>query len=302
MDINQLPLAPDFTARQQQITRQQALAQMLMQRGMQAGAEPTQMAGRVAIRNSPLSGLSGLLGAYLGNKMQDKAVADTTQLNTERNQAMASVLKQGLGQMEADPSGAIATLATNPDTAKYAAALAPSLYKPKSDLTQQMLGKYTPESIATYQKSQNLADLKPVTESLTPYQERSLALQQSQLEAQQADAAARRAAQQEQLDTGKIPAGYRKTATGDLEAIPGGPADLKAQAAAQLKSSGATDVDIAIGTLRDAYDRLEEGGAGLQGRQGGDVPLELRLRRAAHGRVPARQRRRSHRQGVRVGR
>jgi hypothetical protein len=59
---------------------------------------------------------------------------------------------------------------------------------------------------------------------------------------------------------GKVPAGYRATANGDLEAIPGGPADVKAQAVAQRQADGATDVDVALGTLRDAYNRLESGG------------------------------------------
>ena len=56
------------------------------------------------------------------------------------------------------------------------------------------------------------------------------------------------------------PMGYRFTESGDLMPIPGGPADAKAQAVAQQKLIGASDVDLAIGTLRDAYDRLEKGG------------------------------------------
>lgn len=55
---------------------------------------------------------------------------------------------------------------------------------------------------------------------------------------------------------GKSPPGYRFTQSGELEATPGGPADQKAQ----MKASGAADVDIALGTLRDAYNRLEQGG------------------------------------------
>lgn len=58
----------------------------------------------------------------------------------------------------------------------------------------------------------------------------------------------------------KAPAGYRLTADGNMEAIPGGPADLKAAAEAQRKATGAEDVGIALGTLRDAYNRLEKGG------------------------------------------
>lgn len=67
--------------------------------------------------------------------------------------------------------------------------------------------------------------------------------------------------QRDQIQQGGKPQfGWRYTPDGSLEPIPGGPADLKTQAAAQLKASGATDVDVAIGTLRDAYDRLEKGG------------------------------------------
>ena len=59
---------------------------------------------------------------------------------------------------------------------------------------------------------------------------------------------------------GKVPMGYRQTANSDLEPIPGGPADAKALAQQQAKATGATDVDIALSSLRDAYDRLEKGG------------------------------------------
>lgn len=58
----------------------------------------------------------------------------------------------------------------------------------------------------------------------------------------------------------KVPMGYRMKPDGSMEAIPGGPADLKAQAASQRQADGATDVDVALSSLRDAYDRLEKGG------------------------------------------
>jgi hypothetical protein len=58
----------------------------------------------------------------------------------------------------------------------------------------------------------------------------------------------------------KAPSGFRFTPTGDLERIPGGPADIKSAAELQKKADGAGDVDVALGTLRDAYTRLEKGG------------------------------------------
>jgi len=72
-----------------------------------------------------------------------------------------------------------------------------------------------------------------------------------------------------QGDSGKIPAGYRQTADGNLEPIPGGPADIKAQALATQRAAGTSDVDLAIGTLRDAYDRLEKGGGITSTAKGG---------------------------------
>ena len=54
----------------------------------------------------------------------------------------------------------------------------------------------------------------------------------------------------------KPPAGYRYTPDGNLEQIPGGPADLKRQA--QLEGGGT--VDTVVADLRDMYTQLDEGG------------------------------------------
>jgi hypothetical protein len=62
------------------------------------------------------------------------------------------------------------------------------------------------------------------------------------------------------LQVGKAPSGYRFLPDGSMQAIPGGPADAKSSALAQQKALGASDVDSAVATLRDAYDRLEKGG------------------------------------------
>lgn len=58
---------------------------------------------------------------------------------------------------------------------------------------------------------------------------------------------------------GKAPSGYRFKPDGSMEAIPGGPADAKANAIAGNKAAGVTDVNSAVATLRDAYDKLEKG-------------------------------------------
>jgi hypothetical protein len=61
---------------------------------------------------------------------------------------------------------------------------------------------------------------------------------------------------QHEIAPEKAPAGYRFMADGSLEAIKGGPADLKTQA----KMSGAGDVSTEIVKLKDSYDKLYAGG------------------------------------------
>ena len=86
-------------------------------------------------------------------------------------------------------------------------------------------------------------------------------LQASQQSFQRQIAADNLAVRRDALAQGnKPPPGFRYTPDGNMERIPGGPADLKDVADREKKAAGAGDVDIALGTLRDAYDRLEKGG------------------------------------------
>ena len=55
---------------------------------------------------------------------------------------------------------------------------------------------------------------------------------------------------------GKVPSGYRMTKDGNLEAIPGGPADIKAQTVGVGKQT----VNTLVGGLKDEYDKLLSNG------------------------------------------
>lgn len=57
----------------------------------------------------------------------------------------------------------------------------------------------------------------------------------------------------------KPPSGYRYLPDGSMEAVPGGPADTKAQIKSAERIKGASDVEGIVAGLRDAYDRLQEG-------------------------------------------
>lgn len=58
----------------------------------------------------------------------------------------------------------------------------------------------------------------------------------------------------------KPPAGYRFTQNGDLQAIPGGPADIKEQQKNSVQELGRENVSTTIANLRDSYNQLNEGG------------------------------------------
>lgn len=83
----------------------------------------------------------------------------------------------------------------------------------------------------------------------------------------------------------KAPSGYRYTPDGSLEAIPGGPADLKAQAENQRKAEGGVDLDVALSTLRDAYNRLDKGGGITSTNKGSLANVGAAISSSAPGQV-----------------
>lgn len=74
--------------------------------------------------------------------------------------------------------------------------------------------------------------------------------------ANQASVDRRFISQQSQIGQNKPPAGYRYTPTGNLEMIPGGPADQKAQ----MREAGGATVDDVAASLRDQYNQLDASG------------------------------------------
>lgn len=157
MPDNMTPLlAPDVIAQQQKIQQQQAMAQALMQRGMQDQGQ-TQSIGGVAIRNSPVSGLANMLSAYTGGRMMDQGNKDTSALNDRRRQMLAESLNTGLKNYQQDPMGSISTLGQNPDTAPYAQELLRAQFGHRSDygLTPVYLqNKTNPNDVIMAQPSQ----------------------------------------------------------------------------------------------------------------------------------------------------
>jgi hypothetical protein len=95
--------APDVITQQQQLAQQQALAQALMQQGMQDTGR-TQMAGNVAIRNSPVGGIANMLSAYLGGNMMNKNRQQQAELNRGQSERMLGMFGANLPTGSAQPT------------------------------------------------------------------------------------------------------------------------------------------------------------------------------------------------------
>ena len=99
---------PEAAIKLAQIQARQGLAQALLQQGMQ-GSPGTSMAGNVAIRNSPLTGLANMLNTYSGGRAltntlpREYAQTYTNMLNGAMNQP------QPQSQMPSPASQAMAT-------------------------------------------------------------------------------------------------------------------------------------------------------------------------------------------------
>lgn len=109
--------------------------------------------------------------------------------------------------------------------------------KAKPENLSTLAGKYTPESIAQYQQTKNYADLKPVTETLTPYQAADLQIKRDRLDKDIAgdeqpftSAAIENAAARYNIDGTLPPMGMGKTGAQARSAILNKAAELAAAA------------------------------------------------------------------------
>lgn len=89
-------IAPDIAAQQQQLTRQQQIAQALLAQGMAPGGG-TQMAGGYAIKNSPLEGINKLAQVLMGGYGQKQADQKQLDLSKALQGRMADILGGGNG-------------------------------------------------------------------------------------------------------------------------------------------------------------------------------------------------------------
>lgn len=266
-------IPPEFALQQQQLNRQQQMAQLLLQQGSQPQAAGQMVSGRY-VPNSFFQNLQPvanmLVGAYMANK-GDKAALDLAEQLRKRQEnatqeltntmfgAPAQYVPQGeplAGEMispaiKASPQDAFKKAMLYADVPQIRAML-PTLAEqvtPKPVTPTGEIANYT------YMKEKGLI---PANMTALQYQ-----------------------AFLKQIDNKpeKAPAGYRFTSDGSLEPIKGGPADLKSQ----QKFAGQENVDTLISGLRDQYNTLLAN-QGITSKEAAALPnLRSSLSRSAVG-------------------
>jgi hypothetical protein len=261
-------MTPEDYAQQQAINRQQQLAAILMQQGMQQ-PQGQMISGRF-VAPSIFQNIAPLVQAYMGRQMLEqgdkKAIELAERIRSAKGEKeqkitnlmagtpeqvteMAGPYGQGVGRGGANVPMPVAVKdATKPDLA--AALREIGTNNPygvgkeyKASILSNMIPK-TPESILKYQYAQTpeggnyKGTLAQFENQMNDYQRRSLAIQ---------------AGNQAQS---RVPMGYRMKQDGTLEAIPGGPADQKALTV----NAGRETVDTLVTGLKAQYDALKEGG------------------------------------------
>jgi hypothetical protein len=243
------------------LAEQKALAKSLREHGMKQNLQGQMISGRF-VGASPLQGLADLLNIHTGKTMErdiaekEKAIAeglrqkgltDIQDVMTMAAGRQALPSEQVAGpayngvsptiaypEVKADPRAALAKalLSENPNVRSVAPVLAQEAF-PK---TPEAITKYnyakTPEG-GNYKGS-----LHDFENQMTAYQRAHLGIM---------------AANQGQS---RVPMGYRMTKDGNLEAIPGGPSDQKAQTI----NIGRETVDTLVTGLQDKYDLLKNSG------------------------------------------
>lgn len=212
-----VPVGP-YAGDQLEIQRKQRLAQLLQQQAMDPLQAP--QGGRLAAPISPLAVGGKLAQAYMGQKREKEAGEQTRSLTermqSERQAALAKALSQAGGSpqpdaalgggpaMPPDPVGAMGTLAQSQDPSVMQMGAPP--------INMQMAQQKQQQEQAFRQQQAQAAQEERV--------QRDAAARQQQTDMARLTASLR-------PDPNRPPAGYRPSATGDLEAIPGGPADMK---------------------------------------------------------------------------
>ena len=243
------------------LEQQKALAKALLQQGMNENLQGQMVSGRY-VGASPWEGIAKLANIWAGKSMgreiaeKEKAIAEGLRQKGVRDIEDVMTLAQGRKALPSEqlpgpayngvaPTIQYPAVEANPQAAMAKALLSenPSVRSVAPVLAQAAFPK-TPEEVAKYKFAQTpeggnfKGSFNDFQNQMTPYQKAHLGILASN-----------------QVQS-RVPMGYRMKQDGTLEAIPGGPADQKAQTV----NAGRETVDTLVTGLKDKYDLLKASG------------------------------------------
>lgn len=281
-------LPPELEAENKKLKRKQSIAEAMLAASQRPYQQQT--AGGYVVPYSPFEGAAKLLSAYGAKRKQEEVDKGYTDIGKRYNEGLAGAVQEysaakNAPAVQSEP--AVDEEVGLPPTP-------PKFNDPRAAITKAIVSQYPQlrslaqmdmqtlnrkedredtqrfrADQAAEQRAQRMRELEMrLADARTNAQDRAdmqRELAQMRIDAQrdaaaQSNALRRDLAAQHASQGNKPPPGFRYLPNGDMERIPGGPADIKAQAELEKKASGSGDVEVALGTLRDAYDRLQKGG------------------------------------------
>jgi hypothetical protein len=265
-------IPPELFAQQQALNRQQQMAQLLMQQGM--NQPQGQMVSGRYVAPSFFQYAAPLAQLYAGTRLQEKG--DKTML--ELAEALRKRQENATQDLTNTMFGAPAQYVSQGEPLA-GEMISPAIKaSPQDAFKKAMLYADVPQIRAMLPTLAEQVIPKPITPTgeianYTYMKEKGLI--PANMTALQYQAFLK------QIDNKpeKAPAGYRFTSDGSLEPIKGGPADLKSQ----QKFAGQENVDTLIGGLRDQYNVLLAN-EGITSKEAGTIPnLRSAISRSAVG-------------------
>ena len=286
----------DYGAEAADIDRRRKMAELLQQQALTPIEQQT--AGGRVIPISWTQGLAKLLQGGVGAYKEAQAAQQSKDLTSRRSQAMAAALSgmptAQTTEMQGSPEdtaqfGMAPQMQTTQPTMQQNASWLGQLAQLGPDATQigsTMLGMQqkadeneanrqarTQDKILALEAAASNAALSREERAARAAEAAQLRRDLQQSQQQFAESAARQAAadraamarearadRNAAAQAGRVPPGYRMLPDGNMQAIPGGPADVKTQKQAEQVDSGRGTVSGLVTQLRDSYDQLANAG------------------------------------------
>jgi len=273
MPTRQISFGP-YQAESQELQRRRQIAQALQTQGMAPGSTG-RMVGELFVPESPLAGVAKILQTALGTRQlgqvgeEEKAL--TERIGQDRSQALAQALQLAKGipeisnemgpgrpAMPGDPTSAVTGLVSSGDPVQAQMAQLIAQLQPKPQGPMSLAPGATAFDPGTRQPIYTAPSRaeKPAERWSEPRMMSGALVQQNEATGEIRTAVGR--PPREPSMESKPPPGYRYTQAGDLQAIPGGPADTKIQGQLNQDTASLQQSESALDRLAVAANAVKE--------------------------------------------